>query len=226
MHNLCFIIDTSIAGTAIGLADLQRGEFLSRDIVVELGESDSHLQRLCQEQLQAHGLQFQDVEKIAVATGPGSFTGIKVGLAFCYGLKAAQDCAMTAFCGVQLAYEQLKQEHGKAGALLIMSTSTHGFLAGDNGCELVDLRVANALAAVQGLWVAENFTAAQQLLQAAQIPFSWVPLQQLASYALSGALQSLLAADAEQWSKITLPTPNYMRQPTVVEKKRGEYIAP
>ncbi|HEY3697100.1 tRNA (adenosine(37)-N6)-threonylcarbamoyltransferase complex dimerization subunit type 1 TsaB [Phenylobacterium sp.] len=49
------------------------------------------LATLVQEVMAAAGLRFADLDRIAVTLGPGSFTGLRVGLAFAKGLAAALD---------------------------------------------------------------------------------------------------------------------------------------
>ncbi|MDB5455643.1 MAG: tsaB, partial [Caulobacter sp.] len=53
-----------------------------------------HQERLApmaQEAMAAAGLQFTDLDRIGVTVGPGSFTGLRVGLAFAKGLSLALD---------------------------------------------------------------------------------------------------------------------------------------
>ena len=61
-----------------------------RPVDVRTGDPDrSHGQRLpgeIQDLLAAHGLAARDVDLFAVAAGPGSFTGLRVGIATIQGL--------------------------------------------------------------------------------------------------------------------------------------------
>lgn len=52
---------------------------------------DARLARLCEEILDEAGFSYKDLERIAVVTGPGSFTGVRVGVAFARGLALALD---------------------------------------------------------------------------------------------------------------------------------------
>jgi tRNA threonylcarbamoyladenosine biosynthesis protein TsaB len=65
-----------------------------RDHIAHRGESsprgqDARLPGLVQEALADAGLASRDIDRIAVVTGPGSFTGIRVGVAFARGLALA-----------------------------------------------------------------------------------------------------------------------------------------
>lgn len=44
---------------------------------------------MTQDILKRHGLNAKDIDRFAIATGPGSFTGLRVGLAFAKGLELA-----------------------------------------------------------------------------------------------------------------------------------------
>ena len=52
---------------------------------------DARLATLCDELLQQAGLAMADLHRMAVVTGPGSFTGVRVGVAFARGLALALD---------------------------------------------------------------------------------------------------------------------------------------
>ena len=52
---------------------------------------DARLPGLVQETLDAAGTSFSELDRLAVITGPGSFTGIRLGVAFARGLALALD---------------------------------------------------------------------------------------------------------------------------------------
>jgi tRNA threonylcarbamoyl adenosine modification protein YeaZ len=68
------VIDTSSAIAAIGTLNGERTETL---VSARTGELQSSLRRIARD---------QDVTKVAVVTGPGSFTGLRVGVSFALGL--------------------------------------------------------------------------------------------------------------------------------------------
>src|SRR5258708_33925732 len=56
-----------------------------------------HIRRL----LDRHGLRVQDMECFAAASGPGSFTGVRIGLAAVHGLAAATQRSVAAVSNLQ-----------------------------------------------------------------------------------------------------------------------------
>jgi tRNA threonylcarbamoyladenosine biosynthesis protein TsaB len=73
---------------------------LARDGVVFLSKSepmtqghDARLAPLVEELMRETGVASADLERIAVVVGPGSFTGVRVGVAFARGLALALDVA-------------------------------------------------------------------------------------------------------------------------------------
>lgn len=60
-----------------------------------------------QQLLQETCLDFQDLDGIAVARGPGSFTGIRVGLSTARGLSCALNCPLFALRSFEIVYHTL-----------------------------------------------------------------------------------------------------------------------
>jgi len=80
-------IDTSTAGGSVGLAD---GDRLAAELTLRSGVT--HSERLLgsiEALLTAAGTVWDAVELIAVASGPGSFTGLRIGMATAKGLALA-----------------------------------------------------------------------------------------------------------------------------------------
>lgn len=80
-------LDTALARCSVAIL---RGEH----VLAHLSEAMArgHAERLApmvQEALALAGIEPQGIERIAVTTGPGSFTGLRVGLAFARGLSLA-----------------------------------------------------------------------------------------------------------------------------------------
>lgn len=75
-------------------ADPAAGETLSSPLGERAAE---RLPGQVQYLLDQAGLKAQDLDRVAVLTGPGSFTGLRAGAAFCRGLARALDIPLFAF---------------------------------------------------------------------------------------------------------------------------------
>jgi tRNA threonylcarbamoyladenosine biosynthesis protein TsaB len=85
---MILVFDTSIEGFSVGILDLEG------KVIHEINNTTpySHTQFLVpaiNQVLSECSIQFQDLTKIITTNGPGSFTGIRVGLATAAGLQAA-----------------------------------------------------------------------------------------------------------------------------------------
>ena len=77
------------AGPACDLAVLQDGAVLAVRQEAMLRGQDARLPQLVQDTLSDANVSLDQVDRFAVVTGPGSFTGIRVGVAFARGLALA-----------------------------------------------------------------------------------------------------------------------------------------
>ena len=77
------------AGPACDLAICDENEVLSEIQKPMLRGQDASLPGLVETILQTSGKRLEDIDRFAVVTGPGSFTGIRVGVAFARGLALA-----------------------------------------------------------------------------------------------------------------------------------------
>ena len=83
------IIDTSIRGAAVGL--LKRGgkDLAFAEVSEDIKDSARQLPLMVKRGLESLGATCRDVEGLVISQGPGSFTGIRVGLAYAYGFGLA-----------------------------------------------------------------------------------------------------------------------------------------
>jgi len=80
-------IDTCLFACSVAVVDGER--VLSRRVEPMSRGHQERLAPLAQEAMVESGLRFDQLDRIGVTVGPGSFTGLRVGLAFAKGLGAA-----------------------------------------------------------------------------------------------------------------------------------------
>ena len=92
---LILALDTSMAACSVCVYDAGAGLVLaSRHEFMDRGQAEA-LAPMVQETMGLAGVAFKDLGRIAVTTGPGTFTGVRIGLAMARGLGVALNIPMT-----------------------------------------------------------------------------------------------------------------------------------
>ncbi len=118
------IIDTSHERSLIAFSE---GVEILLTIPLPIGlQSSSHLFPAIESGFQKLKLNPEELEAVAVTVGPGSFTGIRVGVAAAKGIAAPR------------------------GLPLIRLSSLQGFLAEENGAALIDARIGGGFVLLPG----------------------------------------------------------------------------
>jgi tRNA threonylcarbamoyladenosine biosynthesis protein TsaB len=143
-------IDTSSREGAVCLSS--DGDVLG---VKRFGRRDSHLVALggaVDSLLAENRLSIENVNRIAVVSGPGSFTGMRIGMAFVKGMYAALGCDVVTMNGLELLVHALF-EHGRLVCPMIDARKNEVYAAlyrpqaefGGRGCEpILEPRVQSA----------------------------------------------------------------------------------
>src|SRR6201747_259930 len=88
---LILAIDTALDACAAGVLDTDAGEMIaSESQAMKRGHAEA-LMPLIGRVMKDSGIAFATLDRIAVTTGPGSFTGLRVGLSAARGLALAAD---------------------------------------------------------------------------------------------------------------------------------------
>lgn len=126
---LALIIDTSLQGLTIGLVKID-SQNKSHEILEIYGsmhpqEAAARLPELCQGLLMKQNLRLENLDTLLISHGPGSFTGIKIGLSFASGWKRAG--TKLKVYGVS-SFQALLKQIPDTDALFLPATQSAGYL--------------------------------------------------------------------------------------------------
>ena len=133
------VVDTSIQGGFLGISesDSKIPGWISS--VKESKASSLKLGSMFKQALQYYKCEPSDIDTILVSTGPGSFTGIKLGLSFCYGLhRSIPTSRLIGASSFELVVKKLSTIYEN---LLVItgSTKTQGFI--HDGIKISNLKL-------------------------------------------------------------------------------------
>ena len=117
MKEYTLSVDCCSAWTTLGLAE---DEKIRGEINVDAGKNQSALlPGLLQHFLKAFSLKPEDISLFSVVTGPGSFTGIKVGISFVTFLAWAAGKSIVPLSSLEcMAFEKIRRSGGLAASVL------------------------------------------------------------------------------------------------------------
>jgi tRNA threonylcarbamoyl adenosine modification protein YeaZ len=81
-------IDTTLAACSAAIFDSAKGVIASESLAMERGHAEALLPLIARVAAKS-GIEFSALDRIAVAVGPGSFTGLRVGIAAARGIALA-----------------------------------------------------------------------------------------------------------------------------------------
>jgi tRNA threonylcarbamoyl adenosine modification protein YeaZ len=215
---LVLAIDTALDACAAAVLDTENGALRAGEsLALTRGHAEA-LMPLLARTVAAAGLRFPDLDRIAVTTGPGSFTGLRVGLSAARGLALASGRPAVGVSTLSAFAAPLIDATGTTPVLSAVD-ARHGcvymqIVSGDGG-EAVAPRVATydeAFAALRAVAQTAHLVGNAAAMLAERWPSGWIapasvtqtPAPDIAFVAWLGA-----AADPAR----ARPVPLYLRPP-------------
>jgi tRNA threonylcarbamoyl adenosine modification protein YeaZ len=81
-------IDTALGACSVAVLDTERGDFTPESVPMDRGHAEALMPQIARVMAQAR-LSFNFLDRVAVTTGPGSFTGLRVGISAARGISLA-----------------------------------------------------------------------------------------------------------------------------------------
>lgn len=148
-------VDTALGACSVAVVDDAR-TLAHRFETMERGHAEA-LAPMVEEAMRASGISFADLDRLAVTTGPGTFTGQRVGLAFMRGLRVALKkplagvTTLEAMCAAAIAQAQTSYaaaiHDARREEAYLAATSTDGSLIAPEILSMQDVpdRIARGL---------------------------------------------------------------------------------
>ncbi len=129
-------VDTALGACSVALLD--GDEILAHTFeIMDRGHAE-RLAPMVDEAMKKAGVDFAALDRLAVTTGPGTFTGQRVGLAFMRGLRLTLDRPLTGITTLEAMAAAAQAETGKtAAAALHDARRDEGYLLLQNGESVV-----------------------------------------------------------------------------------------
>jgi tRNA A37 threonylcarbamoyladenosine modification protein TsaB len=219
------LVDTSIQGVGVGIGNFADSEKLFTRCIPD-NKSSASLPLLVDEVLSDFSIKKADLSALVVAVGPGSFTGIKIGLAFCYGLiKARSNPIQTLGLSSlrEYALELYRQEKHEL-AVLAPLTQDFGFAVdvnakGEVTTVALDLnKDLSILLPARAMYGTRPWPKMQQFLQQKQQVCREREIEDVCKTSLAGMWRQACLQWPAGFTKDELPMPNYLRKTTAEER--------
>jgi tRNA threonylcarbamoyladenosine biosynthesis protein TsaB len=137
-------IDTALAACAAAVLDTDHGIVASESLAMVRGHAEALVPLIARVMKQSN-MSFRDLGRIAVTTGPGSFTGVRVGLAAARGFGVATAVPVVGVSTLSVYAAPYLADNGKSPVVAVIDARhDHVFLQvfGPGGHTLVSPRLA------------------------------------------------------------------------------------
>ena len=206
-----FIIDTSLSGVAVATAQLTTNSFTLADKFICTQKRTAERALAVETQrILAHA---PPPHKIIVAIGPGSFTGIRIGIAFACGLAAAPQ-QLLGISSLQAITAWLATQHNTAVRLYHAITADSGVVAhipqADDEVTLANVNLPTLPPAEDEaqVFIAGSWPRLAMQLGAQAKCIDKGELLDFALQALAWQAQRMITIEAQEW-----PRPLYVKEP-------------
>src|SRR5271169_6315274 len=142
---LILAIDTALDACAAGVLDTDAGGLIAQESqAMRRGHAEA-LMPLIARVMKQSGLPFAALDRVAATTGPGSFTGLRVGLSAARGIALAADkpvVGLTTLSAYAAPVVGEDEEHPIISAIDARHDHVYFQVVGGDGSSLVEPRVA------------------------------------------------------------------------------------
>lgn len=220
--------DTATPATAVALLDAARpGEAAERRHEPVAGGRPghaSHLLALAAELLGDYGLRFGDVDIVAIGLGPGTFTGLRIGVASARALAQSTGARLVGVSTLRaLAVAAEPAAPAGTGVLAVLDARRgEAFAAGWRGgrpvleqVALAPARLARRVAAEGGPWMAVG-NGALRFREDLERAGCTVPAEESEQHGVRALAVCRLALESPQGTERDLVVPDYLRPPDAV----------
>ena len=133
MPKTVLVIDTAFESCQVGV--WQEDKCVTMASVAGGGKHDIVLAPLVEEIFKVHKIAVKDIEKIVVTTGPGRFTGLRVGIAFARGLALVNRTPMAGVLTSDALRWQMARDYAdhQNKAVIVAVKRGESFIQRENG---------------------------------------------------------------------------------------------
>jgi len=216
-------IDTALGACAAAVLDARRGSILSAESLAMLrGHAEAVMPLVARVMDSAHS-EFAELDRIAVTVGPGSFTGLRVGISAARGIALAAGkpaIGLSTLSALAAPHVAARSDHIIIAAIDARNEQVYFHVFAPNGITLVSPRLDRVRTAVRAVPVGPTvITGSGAALVAAHWPSS-SPAPRVEVHAAPdiGWVARLGAAAQDEG---TAPKPLYLRRPDARPQDAG-----